>query len=67
MEKNLFEMALVPLLGLIGWVERSKVSRKEWDTVCRAKHDGLCDKLNAVHEDVHYIRTRLDRHIDGAP
>lgn len=59
MEKTLVDMVWIPLLGIIGWQERSKVGRNE----CKARHDGVCDKLNLIHEDVKAIRDRLERHI----
>lgn len=60
MEKTFVEMIWLPVLGIIGWQERSKVGRNE----CMATHKGVCDKLNLIHDDVKTIKERLDRHIE---
>jgi hemerythrin len=60
MEKSLFEIVLLPVLGMIGWQERTKVGRRE----CDKTHKGVCDKLNLIHDDVKYMKERLDKHLE---
>lgn len=60
MEKSLIEYLLVPIFAVLGYQDRTKVGVKE----CKAKHDGLCSKMEAMHEDVKYIRQRLDSHLE---
>lgn len=64
MEKNILEWALVPVLALMGWMERKKVDRNEWLAKCNTTHAASCEKMNLIHEDIKYMRERLDAHID---
>ncbi len=54
-------LAGVPFLGWLSYLHISRPSK----AVCKAKHEGLCEKIDNLHIDVREIRTLLVKHIDG--
>jgi hypothetical protein len=59
-EKTLMEWVLLPMFGILGWQERSKVGRPE----CSSRHQGTDDKLDLIYAGMTRIEDKLDRHID---
>lgn len=61
MDKTIMGILGTGMLGWMGILTGKKVDK----SACDAVHKGVCDKLDLIKDDVAYIRSRLDSHLDG--
>jgi len=56
-----YALLVLPVVGWLGYLQNTKIDA----TTCEATKDGMCAKIDSMHDDVREIRHMMIEHIRG--